>query len=139
MIVYLDSSVLLRQLFKQPHSITGHQNWSQALTSELTSVEILRSVDRLRLDGSTTDDEVATLLQEYREVMISSLEEIELAKLILKRASEPFPTVVRTLDAIHLASALFWQEDYQKELVFLTHDIQQGIAAKALGMQVEGI
>ncbi len=139
MIVYLDSSVLLRQLLRQPHSITGHQSWTQALTSELTSIEILRKVDRLRLNGEASDLEVATLLQEYREIMISSLEEIELAKPILKRASESFPTAVKTLDALHLASALFWQEDYQKDLIFLTHDTQQGMAAKALGMKVEGI
>jgi hypothetical protein len=43
------------------------------------------------------------------------------------------PTVVKTLDAIHLASAAAMRERRGTDLLFATHDAQQGTAARALG------
>jgi hypothetical protein len=43
------------------------------------------------------------------------------------------PTIVKTLDAIHLASAIVIRERRGIELLFATHDTQQAIAARALG------
>jgi hypothetical protein len=40
------------------------------------------------------------------------------------------------LDAIHLVSALLWMESSSDELVFVTHDRQQAMAARACGMEV---
>ena len=45
------------------------------------------------------------------------------------------PTVVKTLDAIHLASAMFLAERSSEEVVFATHDRQQSLAARALGFR----
>lgn len=39
---------------------------------------------------------------------------LELARPVLARALEPFPSPVRTLDALHLASMLFLRELGQK-------------------------
>jgi hypothetical protein len=41
------------------------------------------------------------------------------------------PTIVKTLDAIHLASAILIRERRGIELFFSTHDAQQAIAARA--------
>ena len=49
------------------------------------------------------------------------------------------PTVVKTLDAIHLASALLFEERHEVGLVFGTHDRSQATAARALGFDVVGI
>ncbi len=46
---------------------------------------------------------------------------ILLSRLVLDRASLPMPTVVKTLDAIHLNSALLFQEGREEKLVFATH------------------
>jgi hypothetical protein len=43
------------------------------------------------------------------------------------------PTIVRTLDAVHLASAIVLRERRNMDLQFATHDAQQAIAARALG------
>jgi hypothetical protein len=43
------------------------------------------------------------------------------------------PTVVRTLDALHLASALLLREQQNEAPLFATHDVQQSVAARALG------
>ena len=63
---------------------------------------------------------------------------IGLTKPVLRRASMPMPTVVKTLDAVHLASALLFQEDRGEPLVFATHDAQQATAARALGFECVG-
>jgi hypothetical protein len=48
------------------------------------------------------------------------------------------PTAVKTLDAIHLASALLLRERRTPALVFATHDPQQLRAARALGFEYLG-
>ena len=48
-------------------------------------------------------------------------------------------TVVKSLDAIHLASALMFQERRGGRLVFATHNSRQATAAKALGFEVIGV
>ena len=68
---------------------------------------------------------------------IDSLSLIPLTRLVLERAAEPFPTLVGSLDAIHLASALLVREQYD-ELLFATHDRQLAVAARAMGLSVEG-
>lgn len=61
-----------------------------------------------------------------------------LTERILRRASETFPTVVGTLDAIHLATALAIREVEPVDLL-LTHDVQLGTAARSLGFSVLGV
>ena len=48
------------------------------------------------------------------------------------------PTVVKTLDALHLAAALGYRERHDPGLVFGTHDLQQSTAARALGFKCIG-
>ena len=57
---------------------------------------------------------------------------------ILVRATEPFPTLLGTLDAIHLASALLAREQLPG-LTFATHDPALGTAAMAVGFAVAGV
>ena len=57
---------------------------------------------------------------------------------VLRRASLPMPTVVKTLDAIRLTSALMLRERLGAPVTFATHDIQQATAAFALAFQVLG-
>ena len=48
-------------------------------------------------------------------------------------------TAVRTLDAIHLATALMVREHTGETLVFATHDARQAEAARALGVPALGV
>ena len=57
---------------------------------------------------------------------------------VLARAAQPLPTELGTLDAIHLATALLWNERARSALVMATLDSALGIAARACGLQVVG-
>jgi predicted nucleic acid-binding protein len=97
----------------------------------------LNPVDRLRLSGDLSDEDVADLVRDIR-VVHETLAIYPLSERILQRASESFPTVVETLDAIHLATALAIREVEPIDLL-LTHDSQLTTAARSLGFTVLGV
>lgn len=133
---YIDTSVLLRIVLGEPRPLTEWRSIDLALTSELTRVEALRTIDRARIELRLADREVA----ERRALVLGTLDGFHLAQLdrvVLDRAAEPFPTLVRTLDAIHLATALLSRSEHQG-LVFATHDDAQATAARSVGFRVIG-
>ena len=134
--VYLDTSVVLRVLFRERNQIRIWGKWDRAYSSSLWRTEAFRTVDRLRLGGDLSDRDVSELAAEI-ETVHQTLAVVPLAETILRRASEAFPTVVGTLDAIHLSTALAIRESEQIDQM-LTHDQQLAIAARALGFQVTG-
>jgi hypothetical protein len=91
----------------------------------------------LRLDGQVDDDERVALHQQFR-VLWEATHRIPLTPAVLDRASEPFPTVLGTLDALHLSSALAVHGAAEKEITFLTHDEQLARAVAAVGLSVVG-
>ena len=137
MTVYIDSSVILRILFREPNPVEVWGKWDSAFSSNLWRVEALRTVDRLRLAGDLSDEDVADLVREIR-IVHETLAIYPLSERILQRASESFPTVVGTLDAIHLATALAIREVEPIDLL-LTHDGQLGTAARSVGFTVIGV
>jgi predicted nucleic acid-binding protein len=58
---------------------------------------------------------------------------------VLRRASEPLPTPLGTLDAIHLATALIWRERMGALPTIATHDTALGLAARTFGFDVRGV
>ncbi len=137
MIVYLDTSVVLRVLFNEPNPIPFWGKWKKAYASVLLRVETFRTVDRLRLGGHLTDTDVAQLTREI-EIVNETLHVLPLTDAILFRAAESFPTSVGTLDSLHLATALAIRSSEHLDTL-LTHDRQLGIAAQSLGFDVAGI
>ena len=51
MIVYVDTSVVLRHLVAQPGAL-GWEDWESAYSSELLGLEARRVIDRLRLESA---------------------------------------------------------------------------------------
>ena len=137
MTVYLDTSVVLRVLFHEPNPLKLWAKWDKAFSSSLWRVEALRTVDRFRFSSDLSDEEVADLASDLR-IVHETLAIQPLSDPILKRASESFPTVVGTLDALHLSTALAIGE-FEKLDLFLTHDLRLGTAARSLGFEVLGI
>lgn len=137
MIVYLDSSVVLSYLLKQPNALKTWGEWKSACLSQINQLEAFRTFHRLRMQQVIDDQKTTALVQEYRKITEQS-EIIELNSAVLEYAERPFATVIGSLDAIHLASALLWQEDRQKDILFLTHDIQLGRAALSSGLRAKG-
>jgi predicted nucleic acid-binding protein len=137
MTVYVDTSVILRILFREPNPVEVWGKWDRALSSSLWRVEALRNVDRLRLGGDLSDEGVADLVREIR-LIHETLAIYQLTETILQRASESFPTVVGTLDAIHLATALAIRQVEPLDIL-LTHDGQLATAARSVGFTVVGV
>ncbi|MBI4607026.1 MAG: PIN domain-containing protein [Planctomycetes bacterium] len=137
MIAYLDSSVVLRTIFGEPGRLAEIKDVEHAVSSELLKVECLRTIDRLRIQVPLSDKDVAFRNEAVFQVLRAT-ELVLLSPPILDRASQPFPTTVRTLDALHLASALLWRQGEGKDLTVLTHDRELGLAARAVGFQVLG-
>ena len=135
---YVDSSVLLRLLLGERGKLKEWRSIERGLVSALVEVECLRALDRLRLLRDLGDKEFAARREAVYRLM-EPMEVIEVNRSVLIRASQPCPTVLRTLDAIHLASALLWREQSETDLVMATHDAALAIAARANGLRVVGV
>jgi hypothetical protein len=131
-IVYLDSSVVLRPLLDQPRKLQSWGQWKIAYSSELLGIECRRAIDRLRLEGLYDDKQVAQAMEQLAKIE-KTIKRIPLTRSIIQASSQTMPTIVKTLDAIHLVSAIAIRERRGVELVFATHDSQQATAARALG------
>ena len=137
MIVYLDASIVLRLVLGESSPLSQRKRFAGAVASALAEVECLRTLDRMARTGSLTVEEVA----DRRAGLYRFLEEVELVDVtrsLLRRASEPFPTPLGTLDAIHLATAIGWRDSHREPLVMATHDKALGTAARAVGLEVIG-
>ena len=134
--VYLDSSVVLRVVLGEPSILREWSRITHASMSEIGPVECLRALDRLRIEGGMKDRELARRRATALE-LFQGIELVRINRSVLARASEPFPTQIRTLDAIHLASALLVKER-TPSLGFATHDAELGTAALAVGFRVIG-
>jgi predicted nucleic acid-binding protein len=121
-VIYLDTSVALAQLLAEDHS-PPPEFWLQDLiTSRLLEYELWNAIHRLRLAKSHS---------EAARQMVESLAMAELSRDILRRATDAFPATVRTLDALHLATALFLEERGIK-VELATYDRRMIEAARAL-------
>lgn len=131
---YVDTSVVLRVAFGERDRLTAWSRISRPLSSELLRVECLHTLDRARLRGPMAEVDVARVRADLLD-LIDTFELIELDDRVKARAAEPFPTMLRTLDALHLASALLARAP-EDDMVFATHDRELAIAATAVGFEV---
>jgi len=134
---FVDSSVLLRKLFGEPGALVEWSAIEVAYASRLVPVEVGRIIDRCRLIGQIDDEDVGFLHQEARR-LLNAVDILALTEGILGRAAEAMPTVVGTVDAIHLATALEIRGSLEPDLVLATHDSQLARAARAFGLNVVG-
>ena len=137
MIAYVDSSVLLRVVLGQRDALKEWGRVTRGVASALAEVECLRTLDRLRVSERHSDEAIAERREAVYRLM-ESMEVVEVGRAVLARASQPLPTVLGTLDAIHLATALLWKERTSSDMVMATHDAALAVAAKATGMRVIG-
>jgi len=72
---------------------------------------------------------------QHLAIFWSTCHRVPVSDKILIRAAEPFPTVLGTLDAIHLPTLLQIRKNLGLELTLLTHDDQLARAALASGVK----
>ena len=137
MIAYIDSSVLLRLALGQSNALVEWRQIDRGISSVLVRVEALRTLDRFRFRARLSDYELARRRAAILQ-LLNSLELVDMDVAVLDRATQPLPTELGTLGAIHLATALLLREVSNLHLAIATHDVALGIAAQAQGFRVVG-
>jgi hypothetical protein len=123
-VIYLDTSVALAQLLSEDR-LPPARLWDQPLVcSRLLEYELWNRIHAR--DLTATHGELARQL-------IGRVALLELSSPVLARALEPFPSPVRTLDALHLASLEFLRERGQA-VSLASYDERMIACAKSLGI-----
>jgi predicted nucleic acid-binding protein len=122
--IYLDTSVALAQLLAEDR-LPPESLWSESLvSSRLLQYELWNRVHARGLTTSHAED--------VRQ-MLGRIALLELTSPVLARALEPFPAPLRTLDALHLASADFLRRQGQN-VSLATYDGRMRDVAEQLGL-----
>lgn len=126
-VLYLDSSAMVKLVASEPESPALSARIADAATvsSEIARVEVLRAIRR-----SGGDRE---MLERGREV-IRRVGLLRVDGRVLELAADVEPADLRTLDAIHLASALILSEGLG---AFVTYDRRLVAAAEQAGLGVQ--
>jgi predicted nucleic acid-binding protein len=137
-IAVVDTSVVVRVILGEPDPLPCWGAWEQAFVSSLVRTEFYRVADRLRLEGRITDQDRVQVTRDF-DIFWSTCHKVFPDERILNRAAGSFPTVLGTLDAIHLSTLLLLEPHLGNSLTMLTHDQQLAVAATACGVEVLGV
>jgi len=123
---YFDSSALVKLVVPATHSAALHRWWARAsgraVASEVARTELVRTVRRMAPEAE----------QGCRDLLDTVFLRTVTAE-ILDSASRLEPVALRSLDAIHLASALDLGSDLEG---FVTYDERLAAAARRYGVTV---
>ncbi len=121
---YVDASAIVKLVLEEPET-AALERWfveaAYAVTSRVGVVETRRAASRRPHDP------------EHREHVLRDVEVLELTPDVAASAAVIQPLGIRTLDAIHLASALAIAADLD---AFVTYDDRMAEAARNLGLPV---
>lgn len=124
--IYLDSSALLKLVQEEDES-AALEGWileresTPLVSSELAKVEVIRACRRMNADalpGART--------------LLAGIDLIPLTGEVVDQAAEAGDVLLRSLDAIHLASALSIEADLS---AFIAYDHRLNDAASAAGLR----
>ena len=139
MTLYAETSAVLRWLFAEEGGEAIRSALATAgkvTSSRLALIETRRVVRRAEREGRITEAQAADLLAVFAQAA-STWAVLEISEEVARRAEGSFPNEpVRTLDAIHLASALFLRQSFP-DLVVLTSDDRVRANATLLGFPAE--
>lgn len=124
-LLYLDSSALVKLVL--PEAETGAllgalSDWPERISSTIAGVEVLRAVRRAG---------AGERVRERAERVISGIGLVRVDEAVLSGAARLEPAELRTLDAIHLATALSAGEDLG---AMICYDNRLAQAAARLGV-----
>lgn len=123
--IYIDSSALLKVVIAEPETGALH-DWladcgpTPLATSTLAAVEVIRACRR-RAPDAVND----------AEGLLASVDMIPITAEVIDGAKKVGQPAFRSLDAIHLASALTLGEDLSS---FVVYDLRLGVEAERLGL-----
>lgn len=123
--IYADTSALVKLVVREPESAAIHQlatSGAVLVSSDLARTELLRASRRSTPAAVSAARDVLSRL-----VLLAATPAIFDAAAVLE------PITLRTLDAVHLASALTLGDELE---AVLTYDARLGEAANHLGVRV---
>jgi predicted nucleic acid-binding protein len=126
-LVYLDSSALVKLVVTEPESsalMEFLRSQSERVSSAVALVEVPRALRRAGFGASER--------RRSREVM-ARIALVDVDRRILAAAAAVDPPALRTLDAIHLATALAVREDLA---TIVTYDRRLAAAAERVHLEV---
>ncbi|HWX44028.1 MAG TPA: type II toxin-antitoxin system VapC family toxin [Solirubrobacteraceae bacterium] len=123
-LVYVDSSAFVKLVLPEPETaalLAALEGAARLVAAEVLEVEVLRATRRGGGDLATARAQLAAVRM------------LPLSSAIRTRASELDPPSVRSLDAIHLATALSLAERLDR---FCTYDERMALAGRQAGLDV---
>ncbi len=136
--LYAESSAVLSWLFGEPsgeEALRLLRSATRIFASELTLLECERAIHQAEAAGRLNARQ-AEAARARLEAATGSWNVFRISAVIMNRARRPFPREpLRTLDALHLATALRVGE-FQAKLEVLTFDRRIRANALALGVDV---
>ena len=130
---YVDTSVLLRYLLSGDEHLKRVQEFEKVGSSELLYIESSRVIHRYRIEAAITDNQLEEAIIHLKEVY-DALYIFDMNSRIKQRAAGSFPTIIGTLDAIHLTTAALWAEQEEEPVVVFTFDEQMKTCAHSMGI-----
>ena len=126
-LLYFDSSAIVKLVSPEPESRALYElvsSQGNVVASALATVEVQRAVRRIQ-GGESMLERAGDVLDRIALIKIDDA--------ILRKAAHLEPTDLRSLDAVHLATALSVQEHLE---AFVVYDQRLGAAAAGLGLNV---
>jgi len=137
MILYLDASALVKRYVAEP----GAREVAEAIataevvgTSLISRAETSAAFAKAVRVGALTRQEAASALQVFRSEW-PNLVRVQATEVLVARADElAWELGLRGYDAVHLASALLWQDGMGEQVTVATFDRQLWEAVERRGM-----
>jgi predicted nucleic acid-binding protein len=126
-LIYLDASALVKIVIAEPESgalLTFLRSRPDRLSSALSLTEVARALRRARFGGA---------VRRRAQRLLARLALVDVDRRILTAAAALEPSALRTLDAIHLATALAVREDLAG---IVTYDRRLAAAAERVDLEV---
>ena len=135
---YFDTSVLLKCYVTEQgtHDALSLTSRHEVLSSAIAPIEVMSALRRQVVAGGLTRRQHDRALMRFRTDRAHwTLMEVD-REVLLRAESVASKAPVRTLDAVHVASALVFEAETDLHPSFITGDAQQRRAAEALGLHV---
>ena len=139
MILYLDASAIVKRYITETGSTEVNQIISSSEvvgTSLLSRTEVVAALAKAIRVGVLTEPEASAAVQAFRSQWVN-FARMQVTETTVARADSLAWTIgLRGYDALHLASALLWQEAIGEPLTLATFDWQLWDAGEQVGLSV---
>lgn len=137
MILYLDASALVKRYIAERGTAEVAAAIAEAEvagTSLISRAETVAALAKAVRVGTLTSEEAASALQAFRSDW-SNLVRLQATEVLIARADAlAWELGLRGYDAVHLASALAWQDGMSDQVAMATFDRQLWEAARERGL-----